>query len=86
MSHIKWEFREGGSAYCEQHVLVRNERQRSMVVGTKGSVIDRITRAARIEAEKVLGIPIHLLLSVRVLDKHLLADQYAQRMGGSKRW
>lgn len=86
MTHIKWEFKEGGSAYCEQHVLVRNQRQRSMVIGTKGAVIDRITTAARIEAEKVLGIPIQLLLSVKVLDKHLHEEQYAQRMGGSRRW
>lgn len=84
--HVKWEFEEGGSAYCEQHVLVRNERQRSMVVGSKGSVIDRITRAARIEAEKVLGIPINLLLSVKVLDKHLAPEQHAHRMGGARPW
>lgn len=51
-----------------------------MVVGHRGAVIDRITRGARKEAEKVLGIPLDLRLSVKVLQEHLRSEHHVQRV------
>ena len=63
-----WQERDDGSVRLDQVIFVERESQKGMVVGKGGARIREIGSAARIELERLLEIPVHLFLHVKVLE------------------
>ncbi len=62
------EFRESGSpVYIRAIVYVERESQKRILVGSRGSRIREIGRAARLKIESLVGAPVYLDLWVKVL-------------------
>lgn len=70
VEHESWQELQDGSARCEQHIIVPNQRVRAMVVGAKGAAIGRVGIAARCELENTLNRKIHLVLKVLARAPH----------------
>ncbi len=64
-----WEERRDGSVRIEQTIYVARESQRAIVLGEGGQTIKAIGAAARKELSKILEIPIHLFLFVKVRER-----------------
>lgn len=62
----KWEERRDGSIAIHQQILVERETQRAIVLGKGGARIKEIGEKARAELSRVLGVPVHLFLHVKV--------------------
>ena len=58
--------RDDGSVEIHQQILVARETQRAIVLGKGGSRIKEIGARARAELSKLLGVPVHLYLHVKV--------------------
>ena len=58
--------REDGSVEIHQQILVERETQRAIVLGKGGTRIREIGSAARAELKRLLGVPVHLYLHVKV--------------------
>ena len=58
--------REDGSVEIHQQVLVARDSQRAIVLGKGGSRIKEIGARSRAELSKLLGVPVHLYLHVKV--------------------
>ena len=50
----------------EQHVEVRSQEVRKIVVGKQGASIDAVVKAARAALERQWQRPVHLVVGVRV--------------------
>jgi GTP-binding protein Era len=64
----KWEQFENGSVKINQAVVVARDAQKPIILGKKGQQIKKISMNARLEMEKLLGYPVHLLVFVKVTD------------------
>lgn len=58
--------REDGSVEIHQQILVARETQRAIVLGKGGQRIKEIGARARQELSRLLGVPVHLYLHVKV--------------------
>ena len=58
--------REDGSLEIHQQVLVARDTQRAIVLGKGGSRIKEIGARSRAELSRLLGVPVHLYLHVKV--------------------
>ena len=62
----KYSEREDGSVEIHQQILVERETQRAIVLGKGGSRIKEIGARARTELSRLMGVPVHLYLHVKV--------------------
>ncbi len=62
----KYSEREDGSVEIHQQILVERETQRAIVLGKGGSRIKEIGARARAELSRLMGVPVHLYLHVKV--------------------
>jgi len=58
--------RDDGSVEIHQQILVARDTQRAIVLGKGGTRIKEIGARARAELAKLLGVPVHLYLHVKV--------------------
>ena len=58
--------REDGSVEIHQQILVGRETQRAIVLGKGGARLKEIGSRARAELARILGVPVHLYLHVKV--------------------
>ncbi|UZK68970.1 GTPase Era [Sphingomonas sp. S1-29] len=58
--------RPDGSVELHQQILVERDTQRAIVLGKGGSRIKEIGARARAELSRVMGVPVHLYLHVKV--------------------
>jgi len=58
--------RDDGSVEIHQQILVARDTQRAIVLGKGGARIKEIGARARAELAKLLGVPVHLYLHVKV--------------------
>ncbi|HVJ03699.1 MAG TPA: GTPase Era [Sphingomonas sp.] len=65
----KYSEREDGSVEIHQQILVARETQRAIVLGKGGSRIKEIGARARAELSRIMGVPVHLYLHVKVNPK-----------------
>jgi GTPase len=65
----KYSERADGSVEIHQQILVGRETQRAIVLGKGGSRIKEIGARARTELSKLMGVPVHLYLHVKVNPK-----------------
>ena len=64
-----WEERKDGSAVIHQQILVARDTQRAIVLGKGGTRIKEIGARARAELSRIMGVPVHLYLHVKVNPK-----------------
>lgn len=62
----KYITRKDGSIEIHQQILVARDTQRAIVLGKGGARIKEIGEKARAELSRVLGVPVHLFLHVKV--------------------
>jgi GTP-binding protein Era len=62
----KWEDRKDKSVRIEQTIYVERESQRKIVLGKGGATIKSIGAESRKELAENLGVPVHLVLFVKV--------------------
>ncbi len=62
----KYVEREDGSVEIHQQILVARDTQRAIVLGKGGSRIKEIGAKARGELSRLMGVPVHLYLHVKV--------------------
>jgi GTP-binding protein Era len=65
----KYSERADGSVEIHQQILVGRETQRAIVLGKGGSRIKEIGARARAELSRIMGVPVHLYLHVKVNPK-----------------
>jgi GTP-binding protein Era len=65
----KYSERADGSVEIHQQILVARETQRAIVLGKGGSRIKEIGARARAELSRIMGVPVHLYLHVKVNPK-----------------
>lgn len=58
--------RDDGSVEIHQQILVERDTQRAIVLGKGGSRIKDIGAKARAELSRIMGVPVHLYLHVKV--------------------
>ncbi len=58
--------RPDGSLEIHQQILVARDSQKAIMLGKKGARIKAIGEASRAELSKLLGVPVHLYLHVKV--------------------
>lgn len=61
-----WEEFENGSVRISQVVYVQRETQKAIILGKGGTRIKSISTSARLEMQKFLDRPVHLMLFVKV--------------------
>jgi len=76
----KFERHAGG---CTIHAVVWVERdsQKGIVVGKGGSMLKKVGRAARLDLQEQLGVPVHLELWVKVKDNWADSEQDLMSLG-----
>lgn len=62
----KYDTRADGSVEIHQNIIVQNERQKTIVIGNKGTMLKKIGERARREIGKLSGGVCHLYLFVKV--------------------
>ncbi|AJP70846.1 GTPase Era [Sphingomonas hengshuiensis] len=62
----KYSERPDGSVEIHQQILVARETQRAIVLGKGGTRIKEIGARARAELSRIMGVPVHLYLHVKV--------------------
>lgn len=65
----KYSEREDGSVEIHQQILVARDTQRAIVLGKGGARIKEIGARARAELSRIMGVPVHLYLHVKVNPK-----------------
>jgi GTP-binding protein Era len=65
----KYSERQDGSVEIHQQILVARETQRAIVLGKGGTRIKEIGARARAELSRIMGVPVHLYLHVKVNPK-----------------
>ncbi|MET0310221.1 MAG: GTPase Era [Sphingomonas sp.] len=65
----KYSERPDGSVEIHQQILVARETQRAIVLGKGGMRIKEIGARARAELSRIMGVPVHLYLHVKVNPK-----------------
>lgn len=65
----KYSERADGSVEIHQQILVARETQRAIVLGKGGARIKEIGARARAELARLMGVPVHLYLHVKVNPK-----------------
>ena len=59
----------GGEVRIDASIFVEREGQKAIVVGAGGAQIKKLGIGARRELERMLGVPVHLMLHARVREK-----------------
>ena len=62
-------------------VWVERDSQKGIVVGRQGSMLKRVGQAARLELKRILGVPVHLELWVKVKDNWADSEADLLRLG-----
>jgi GTP-binding protein Era len=62
----KYETRADGSVEIHQNIIVQNERQKTILIGSGGQMIKAIGERARHEIGRLIGAKCHLYLFVKV--------------------
>jgi GTP-binding protein Era len=62
----KYTEREDGSVEIHQQILVGRDTQRAIVLGKGGQRLKEIGSRARAELSRIMGVPVHLYLHVKV--------------------
>lgn len=62
----KYEARADGSVEIHQNIIVQNERQKTILIGTGGQMLKAIGERARHEIGRLIGAKCHLYLFVKV--------------------
>ncbi|WP_448501596.1 GTPase Era [Sphingomonas sp.] len=62
----KYSERDDGSVEIHQQILVERDTQRAIVLGKGGARIREIGARARAELSRIMGVPVHLYLHVKV--------------------
>ncbi len=62
----KYETRQDGSVEIHQNIIVQNERQKTILIGTGGQMLKSIGERARHEIGRLIGAKCHLYLFVKV--------------------
>ena len=62
-------------------VWVERDSQKGIVVGRQGSMLKRVGRAARLDLKRILGVPVHLELWVKVKDNWADSEADLLRLG-----
>ncbi len=65
----EWKVLKDQSVRIEQTIFVERESQRRIVLGSKGQMIKEIGQASREEISEIAGVPVHLLLFVKVRER-----------------
>jgi GTPase len=65
----KYSERADGSVEIHQQILVARDTQRAIVLGKGGARIKEIGARARAELSRIMGVPVHLYLHVKVNPK-----------------
>ncbi len=65
----KYSERPDGSVEIHQQILVARDTQRAIVLGKGGTRIKEIGARARAELSRIMGVPVHLYLHVKVNPK-----------------
>jgi len=65
----KYSERADGSVEIHQQILVARDTQRAIVLGKGGTRIKEIGARARAELSRIMGVPVHLYLHVKVNPK-----------------
>lgn len=65
----EWQEKKDGSIRIEQTIFVERESQRSIVLGKGGKMIKSIGLESRTEFSKMVEVPVHLFLFVKVREK-----------------
>ncbi|MDT8760053.1 GTPase Era [Sphingomonas psychrotolerans] len=65
----KYSERPDGSVEIHQQILVARDTQRAIVLGKGGARIKEIGARARAELSRIMGVPVHLYLHVKVNPK-----------------
>jgi GTP-binding protein Era len=65
----KYSERPDGSVEIHQQILVARDTQRAIVLGKGGARIKEIGTRARAELSRIMGVPVHLYLHVKVNPK-----------------
>ena len=65
----EWQEKKDGSIRIEQTIFVERESQRSIVLGKGGKMIKSIGLESRLEFSKMVEVPVHLFLFVKVREK-----------------
>lgn len=65
----KYSERQDGSVEIHQQILVARDTQRAIVLGKGGARIKEIGARARAELSRIMGVPVHLYLHVKVNPK-----------------
>ncbi len=62
-------------------VWVERDSQKGIVVGRQGGMLKRVGRAARLDLKRILGVPVHLELWVKVKDNWADSEADLLRLG-----
>ena len=73
--------REGRGFAISAIVWVERHRQKGIVVGSRGSMLKRVGRAARLDLKRLLAVPVHLGLWVKVKDNWADSEADLLRLG-----
>lgn len=73
--------REGQGFAISAIVWVERHRQKGIVVGSRGSMLKRVGRAARLDLKRLLAVPVHLGLWVKVKDNWADSEADLRRLG-----
>lgn len=75
------EHRDNGTLYVDVRLLVERSSQKGIVIGKGGALLRDAGAEARVELEKLFGVPVYLDLRVKVEPDWQRRDQMLDRMG-----
>lgn len=77
----EWNERSAEMTHIAATIYVERHSQKGIVLGSKGSMIREIGRAARPEIEEMVGTQVYLELWVKVLQKWRRNENHLRRLG-----
>lgn len=77
----EWKARKKGKTYIHAIIYVERKSQKGIVIGAKGKMLKRISREARLEIERELGLELYLELWVKVREKWRNSENWLNRWG-----
>ena len=73
--------RKDGSVEVRQQIVIARDSQKAIVLGARGARIKAIGEASRKELSKLLGVPVHLFLHVKVDERWADAKEIYEEIG-----
>ena len=73
--------RPDGSVEIHQQIVVGRDSQKPIVLGKRGARIKAIGEAARTELSRILGVPVHLYLHVKVDERWAESREIYEEIG-----